>query len=219
MKKFLKIGLLIVAAIFLSAATSIQNAPACCFSKICTGQKDYNFIATDDVRIANSVVYPDEEYLKTYGMLYLKFDISSIGNNEKIEWAQLKLYAKENDTYVKAYHVDYDEWTESTISGTAPPAVEDLMATQNEGLGDWHWVTWNLSNYDLSGDVADGFLSIALDDGFNYSYSLFKATEHGCYPPELIIKTCPAPAPEPSSMLLGLMGLGSALGLKRKKKQ
>ena len=55
----------------------------------------------------------------------------------------------------------------------------------------------------------DGIVSLGTQQTSHYIVRMGVTT--------LTIETEPTPAPEPSSMILGLIGLGSALGIKRKK--
>jgi hypothetical protein len=188
-----------------------------------------NFWQKEDATVMPIGTYNDVVMYTDYdenleGMVYLKFDIHELQGQGTVSTAILRLYGWSNTSQVGAYHVDDDSWTTSSINWANKPAVGPLMATQDQAplsTTDQHqYVTFDLSKYNFTNDINDGFLSIALDEILKdvHSQSSFKSMEYWVDDklPNLYIVTT-TPVPEPSSMVLGLMGLGSVLGLRRKK--
>lgn len=214
MKKFIKIFTMLISVICLSVLFTCTKASAASFNP------------TDDIQVMLRSVKVNDKYLETHGSIYLKFDISGLQGTGSVTSATLELYAVNNPSNVSVYYVNDDSWSETSgVTWDNKPDYDlssDLIASQYPNAPSGRQtITWDLSGYDFSNDILDGYLSLALDDGmYTGSYSKFMSKDYYHYcsnyqPPVLTITTCPAP--EPSTMLLGLMGLGSVLGFRRKK--
>jgi len=171
----------------------------------------------------------------------LKFNLSSIDfSKEKITEASLKLYLYSsggtNTTSLFAY---YDNnWVSPAINKFAYAGVREInldkplgsLTTSNfynmQAPKEYN-IILNKDFLTAGIEKATELLTIALKDttildkttNNNFAMNEFASSEYivygKSYSPMLTIYT--APVPEPSSMLLGLMGLGSLVGLKRKR--
>jgi len=169
---------------------------------------------------------------------YLKFNVSKLLDYrlERVSSAYLLLHS--HFTYgrtdnINAFYVQNDTWDEDIHFNYADRPVysnENYLST-----GYWDGVNsygsgimrWDLNVQDINEffDINDNLISFALDNSsetplrFPYQVSYFSKDSPGAFgmlfKPALVIET--TPVPEPTSILLGFLGLGSALSLRRKK--
>lgn len=161
--------------------------------------------------------------------------------NENITSAELKLYLyySNGSNTVNTYLYDNDSWVEPAMNMTIFTSARSLdqsfmlgstTTSVYNNMQNLLEVTINL-NSSLISIGADNKISIAIADktivetpvytpisefaSKEYSNSAHVA---GYYSPVLTITTSkPAPTPEPSTMFLSLLGLGSLIGLKKSK--
>ncbi len=145
---------------------------------------------------------------------YLKFDLSPISNNEIISTITLwgYEYREEINCPVNIYYVANDSWTESAITGQNKPSYTDVLGSAYQ-MPQNSWWTFDISNYNYTQDLEDGFLSVAMQriGGSVYTSTSFysKEASAGAYAPHLIVET--SVIPEPSTFIL--MGVGMIAGL------
>jgi hypothetical protein len=163
--------------------------------------------------------------------------------NEDIVSAELKLYLfySNKNNNVAAYLYNDDSWAEPGMNKTVYTSARTLnqsfmlgsttTSTYNN-MQDLLEVTINL-NSNLISIGADNKISIAIADktivgtpaytpmnDFASREYFNSAHSAGYYAPVLTITTSkPAPTPEPSSMILGLIGLSGIIGLKKRNKK
>lgn len=168
----------------------------------------------------------------SYGIPYLKFDLTPMQSIDvnSITSVQLKMFG---------INFNYDGWNESTSHDLY--LVENNNWDENIGLVGIHfdpnypiitglmgndgWMSWDISIADYKNEIAqalsNGMVSFGIDSNPAVSewahVNGFSGREfNNDYAARLIVQTA-TPVPEPASMLLGLLGLGGALGLRRKK--
>lgn len=149
---------------------------------------------------------------------YLKFNLSSLKNNTSINSASLQLFGQNLNLrdIISVYYVNNDNWNdEQDISWEDKPVLTSLIDTEKQLDKKIHWLTWDLSSFNFTNDINDGFLSLALYAEEKTGETIFTSSED-CQEiaPKLFIDS--APIPEPSSMLLGLMALAGALGFRKR---
>lgn len=171
----------------------------------------------------------DISYLKTQDGLvsFLKFNISSV-KSKVITSAKLKIFGNGLGT-AEAKYVDNDAFVDETVNIPNPFSQAAVDALQSTVLGSvpvsavesWHEITLDLA--DLLADIAtigDNHYSLALSQTGLFQNAEFNSSESASNPPVLELVYEPGGGgivPEPSSMLLGLLGLGGALSARRKK--
>lgn len=166
---------------------------------------------------------------------FLKFDISSLKNND-IDSVTLELFGHGWGT-VNVYHVANDAWVNQDVNKPVEQATMDYLTNNVIGLsnmsnpissaaldGDMNNKTYDFIFNNLNDFISDangsGEFSIALlaSDQSYFTSALFSPNEgvpeHAAM---LDVDAEPVPSPEPSSMILGIMGLGSMLGLRKKR--
>ncbi|MDD3013967.1 MAG: DNRLRE domain-containing protein [Candidatus Gastranaerophilales bacterium] len=178
---------------------------------------------------------------------YLKFDISSLSGLD-INTVKLTMYGNiDPDSDVTTnkigiYYVNNDSWSEtSTFSWANRPTYDDTnliaSASHSVDVDSYNSVlyAWRLSpSADISSgvlaaEISDGTLSLAIQDissvlSSDISKTVFISNNNSsvldAYKPQLLIQYTPppTPAPEPSSVILGMLSLGGLLGFKRKRK-
>lgn len=153
--------------------------------------------------------------------ILLKFNISDLPD---VDFSKVTLnlfggaLSKKLKVNVSAFN---DNWSEKHFNGNLK---EINLAEQNPIASDYvgthvGWQDWDLTSYDFSSDIQDGYLSLLLSTDYAKK-ALFTSSETRLDPHltfEYSESTPPAPNPEPSSMVLGVMGLASMLGFRRKK--
>lgn len=169
---------------------------------------------------------------------FLKFNISSLQNND-IDSVKLNLYGHGFGT-VNVYHVANDAWVNQSVAKPASEADMAFLSTNVIGLSNLvsplasTSLDNNLSNktYEFTFNNLSDFISDANGSG-EFSLALIGNAQSyftsGVFSPNegapseaasLDVAAEPIPnnpAPEPSSMVLGIMGLGSMLGLRKKR--
>lgn len=171
---------------------------------------DSNYIQTSNTNIMNIFTLNDYSYLK--------FDVNSLKNLASIDSATLKLFGQGYGN-VKAYYVSDDAW----VNENAPKAFSDkggaLIAQATiSGNG---YQEFNFNNDGLTqllndtNTVNDGFFSLVLKSDVSGTNVFFHSKEADSNLPELNVSG--APVPEPSTALLGLMGLAGVIRARRKK--
>jgi len=172
-------------------------------------------------------------------MTMLKFKVSDNENlymnlqNSEIVSVKLNIFRfrTENQPISNVMYLDSDNWEQgdwnTTHSAPFPETKkENLIGMLPEVAAGVSYQGWTFADLDIAKFLADtdGTYSLLL---FNTNYQarfdgldsidqfLNKETYAGNFPSYLEIET--APVPEPSSMILGIMGLGSLFGLRRKK--
>lgn len=183
--------------------------------------------------IGNTLVNDDQLVAASFGISWkslLKFDVAS---NTKLQSAlksgeitsvKLKLYQEDKQMLpdIKVYYSNDDSWHEGKLNGF--PVTTNVSYDKNNIIGsingaDYSWITSDLSITPFKTD-SNQVYTIVLADSDWFSWARFASKDKaGGYAPELIIEAPSAPVPEPSSMILGLIGLaGSLSGFSRKKK-
>jgi hypothetical protein len=182
---------------------------------------------TDDVYLSQSYTY-NLDYISANSRTrtVLKFDLSSIPSTQKITSATLTMYLStlgfiQTNPKDSLYYFTDNNWTDDGKNGVsilsyANSFAYDTTSPLAEGVlvGNAKTWTFDLSNIDLQDE-----LSLILQS-YNYGgdatkAEVFQSRTTGQYAPVLTLTT--VPAPEPSSMLLGLLSISGLLGLKRKK--
>lgn len=179
---------------------------------------DYNF--TTVVGGANKTV------------TYLKFDLTPLAGNI-ITSAKLQLYGSiDTDASevltnnIGVYYADPAiNWNEtSTFSwATKPEYAGNYITSYSTSNSLISLYEWNLPITDAGSDVARGYVTFVLQDNTTDDVdvkTIFISKNNpsvtdGYKGPKLVVEY--TPAPEPSSLLLGMLSLSGLLGLKRKK--
>lgn len=203
-----------------------------CMSLITLPQKAvavaFTLNPTDDLTIIKGMGFDGDSTLLTaesplQAISYLKFDVSSIPTGYTINPVSLHLYghSSTDNNSVAVYNVSNDNWDEiNGFSWNTKPTYSsssDYISTEGQSGFEAQWYTWDLSSYNFNPYVQDGFLSFALEETSPYPWivSAFQSKNTGLeHQPQLLVNT--APVPEPSTMLLGILGLGGVLIRRRK---
>ncbi len=228
----------IIISLFLMLLFAGNNAQAATFTPIADIQYFHTLYP-----VTNYSIESNNGYLQVYGGTqyidygFMKFDLSSIDfSKEKIASASLKLFMYSsngtNTTSLLAYNDS--SWVSPPENKAVYAGLKDIsLATP---LGSLTSSTFhnmqapqvfnvNLNTALLTAGInASELLTIVLKDitvltpehtyAANEFYSSDMTYQGTSFSPVLTINT--APVPEPSSMILGLMGLGSMLGFRRK---
>jgi len=161
--------------------------------------------------------------INNFQISFLKFNIEDLKdkvvNSAKINLTgfglgKISLYYVDNDNWVNESpkkHLNYSE-----ISGLLGAELVDSLEINGINQTNSFDFTDNLS--DLLTDLqtkGDNYFSVALiaDSGIAQYYS----SENHTSQDRPVFEVGYAPVPEPSAMVLGLIGLGSMLGFRRKK--
>jgi|GEM_PF-4110064 len=177
---------------------------------------------------------------------YLKFNISGLSDLD-INSIKLNMYGNidpDSDittNKIGIYYVENDSWNEtSSFSWATRPAYTNanLIASTshstatdsyNNALYSWNLFPDNVSLAVLSAEISTGTLSIALQDisiaaDGDIAKTVFlsqnNSTISDSFKPQLYIEyevPDPVPAPEPSGLILGFLGVSGLIGFKRKK--
>lgn len=145
----------------------------------------------------------------------------------------------DKDFKFSLYFVSNNNWNdEDGFDWSNKPVFtsDDFISSITGTIGDPQWFTWdilpnaNVTMEDIDNAIKSGFVSFVLQNetGKPSFFSDFQSSEYGNadFRPQLVINPEPlvscleittAPVPEPSSIVLGLMGLGSMLGFRRRK--
>lgn len=154
---------------------------------------------------------------------YLKVDISGLKDLYSINSASMTLRGL-GEGSISAYYVSNDIWVDENANREfADMSVDNAIA--NVVLNDWeneNDYVFNLNDDGLAkliNDVrtsGDNYFSLALKADNAYDTAIFNSKEALSGQPEFRVNG-EAPVPEPSTAVLGLMGIGSLLGIRRKK--
>jgi len=149
---------------------------------------------------------------------FIKFDISAL-KGQAISGAKISLFGSgAQGTSASIYYVANDAWVDQNVSKSSVDlaalqgsllAMQSITTTNNVNefvFSDLNDLVANLSN------PADNYFSVVVKANYSFNNAAFFSQE-SAFAPKLEV----TPVPEPSSMLLGLMGLSSMLGLRRKK--
>lgn len=219
---------------FLLVFGFVSNANAATFTLSATEDADFYS--------ANNTINNDNTFFSrvndsSFDNSLLKFNVSTNAaletalQNQIIVSVQLNIYNKytNNDTDTKVFYLQDDSWIEG-IYGTSHAASVPVFDS-NKSLGDLITVSdggnnraWVSSNLNISPFLADlalnnkTFSLLLSNRAASNSYDTFFSKEQsgGSYTPYLIIGTAPAPTPEPSSMMLGIMGICGLFKLRKK---
>jgi len=221
--------MLAVSAFFATAAfaqsSSAVSAPTVPYSDVLRPSENYSVVVPFGDTYEDSL---DVNRMKNLGVAerdalisFLQFDVSSL-KNVTVENAYLSLVGSGTGT-VRLYQVAND-WIDSVsqdavteLRNTTKPLISEVM---NPSADSVYFNGVDLASYGVSS--SDGLLSfVLLGDTYtnasfypyNPSTSLMPVADNG---PALSISGY-TPVPEPSSMIMGLMGLGSLLGIRRRK--
>ena len=179
---------------------------------------------------------------KTKMVSYLKFDLSSL-KNKTIESIKLSMYGSINpfgdvqENNIGIFYAGNISWTEENpsilsydteaISSTSHPTSTPFVNT---------FYTWDIfplttvTSSMVNDQINKGWLSLVVQEMGTYepgelAETIFRSRTDttAAYKPQLKVEyTAPGgggtPAPEPSSMLLGMLSLGGFFGLKKRKK-
>jgi len=184
---------------------------------------------TDDISINSRSNWQNDDQLSIDSqkslITYLKFSVSDIKSTDTILSATLRMYgysnAKNNNLNL---YISQENWNESTKFkwNEKPELIGNILNTQTitkAGKNNSGFIEWDLSNYFINDNfqnLADGYISFGIVSGNNKSAYL-NSKESGQNIPTLTFEVQPAAsAPEPSSMILGVLGIGSFLGLRKK---
>jgi len=149
---------------------------------------------------------------------FIKFDISAL-KGQAINGAKITLFGSGNaGGSASLYYVANDAFVDQTVSKgpialsalqgslLSTAAVSSVQAPNEFVFSDLTDLASNLAN------PADNYFSVVIKATNSFDNAQFFSKESS-FAPKLEV----TPVPEPSSMVLGLMGLGSMLGLRRKK--
>lgn len=158
---------------------------------------------------------------KERDLSFIKFDISGFKNHNVVS-AAVKLYGAGTESgTIGLYYVSDDDWVNELLERDYTEGISRIspvLIGQFDVSGDDSQYIINLTDFSqLQADInasGDMYFSVAIREITKNANADFNSSEAAQYNPSLSIE---APAPEPSSILLGLMGLGSMLGFKRKK--
>jgi hypothetical protein len=195
---------------------------------------------------AYAPINTSSDYITSYDgeakiISYLKFNISGM-SNLNINSVKLKMYGNiDPDSDVTSnnigiFYVENDNWNEaSNFTWETKPGYDDSSAISstshsvNTDTYEKAFYTWdlfpsvNVNKNELNGEITDGVLSLALqdiNDSSDMAKTVFVSHNHpnfsAEYKPQLEVDY--TPAPEPSSMLLGMLSLGGLFGFKRRRK-
>lgn len=190
-----------------------------------------------EVEDSNSLYVKSDK--KKESFTYLTFDTNALSNvfngNEKLTSATLNLYTYSTSNLNSLPNLYY--YSNDAIKVGKKYKLKEIDYIKNGSLIDADATVQGKSNlkkisYDLTQfflnvptkELTDKYISFVLEAPTD-KYSLgFYSSEHNCaikynYTPELTFASAPnAPVPEPSTVILGLMGLAGALGIRRKNK-
>ncbi len=179
------------------------------------------------LQVIKTSFYPNE------AISFLSFDLSGVNlTDQKISFAKLHVYGQGTGN-VDLLNIDQDNWVYGK-EGTAKTELETTMASLNSVIGSSNLsnpldtkaisslasYTFNIADLtDLKTDFNKGYYSLALksNNECDFTASFFSPEEYGVKT-AAVLELGLAPVPEPSSLVLGLMGLGSLLGIRKNKK-
>lgn len=163
----------------------------------------------------------------SYGSIqrsYLMFDLSSIPDNATVigAWFGMVLDGINQGTYYSCdpstglYYVEDDTWTEDDIDWDNAPGASyggDYQDTVDNQIYEWDILNGTDFQWDWMGDLVDDRISLMIDSQFEGVNNW----AHFSNPYLSIDYTTPC-VPEPATITLCLIGLGSAGVAFRKKK-
>jgi len=153
---------------------------------------------------------------------FIKFDITSL-KGHTVNSAKVKLFGS-GEGSASLYYVSNDAWVDENVS-KAPVTQANIDALIGTHLGSVSFSPDYDLNYEFDftslidlisnvNDSGDNYFSVAIKADNKFDNAEFNSKE-GLNGPVLDVEL--APAPEPSSMVLGFLGLSSLLGIRRKK--
>lgn len=168
-----------------------------------------------------------------YTYPFIKFDLSQLQNYpsvwiDKVVSAKVKMVFEPNApnsgiyTNMGLYYINNDGWNSNSHSLSSMPAIEDsnhLGSIPNASVySDASWLFNTDTIAELNSKTIYEILNSSdktLSFTFKPDSSVYHTIAFKKSPVELIINTA-TPVPEPTTMLLGLIGIAGALGLRRK---
>jgi len=209
------IAVVVASSVNTQAGKAITLQPTDDFSVNIGSKYKYNYV-TNSMPLYTSNIRSTENFIT-----FLKFDISSL-KGQIINNAELNFYGEGHGS-ISFYYVADDSWVEEEIN--KPKITQDLIdsLTGNEiASGDLNlWPKLREFNLDDMSDLIsnvnnpdDNYFSIMIKADNKNDFAVFSSSEYRCSPCMVVDAT--TPVPEPSSMILGFMGIGSLLGFKRK---
>jgi len=187
------------------------------------------------INLIASKTYNSENY---HRLGLLKFvatpEMMTIFENEPVVSMKLRMYLKSSNTdSLKVFYNPDNSWNENmgtypdlTYDNTKPIGNIDTSTTGFTTTDIDYLSVFNMMDiYNPDSDTASFILDFNdtdFDKTNDYIFATFPSKESPYYDlqhaPTLLIETAAAPVPEPSSVLLGLLGLSGALGLRKARK-
>lgn len=159
--------------------------------------------------------------VKDTDISFIQFDLSGIKDGSIINSAIFSITGQgSGNGLIRAYHVS-DDWVSSLTASNVKTALSALRSGSEIGSALVHDYETYFANFQLAKTINSGdkLYSIVLlaDQNTNATFDSYIKDDDSTYEtgPKFAIDG-ETPVPEPSSMVLGLMGLGSMFGFRRR---
>jgi len=211
---FIAVSIVIASSVNVQAGKAVTLNPTDDFSVNVGSKYKFNYV-TNSMPLYTSNIRSTENFVT-----FLKFDISSL-KGQIIDNAKLDFFGEGRGS-ISFYYVADDSWVEEEVDKAK--ITQDLIdsLTGNQiASGDLNlmpkfreFVLDDLSDLIANvNDPDDSYFSVMIKANDKNNFAAFASSEYRCQPC-LVVDA--SPVPEPSSMILGLMSLGSLIGIRRK---